>query len=482
MARQLPIGVVGPFSGLDLRRDAAMSDPGSLRVASNVSLLVGGNLARRDALVKICDVNAATVGLYAADGLLRVACPGGQSLQDTRPAEIWYDPVGNGAAYGLTSLADVSAVEIASSATGGKGYPYIVVERDNGRYEHHWLTEIPASAATAVDTLVDLPFDPGRTLVKSNGKLFCDDPSAGVIRFSATTTTPRDWTKARDAGFLTVRQFSAGSQDIRGLSYFKGYVAVLFQDSIQLWQMNADPARTVFISALNGPGTDEPRLTGNVLGDLFYFSRGGFRSLSRSLVTGDDLAEDIGAPIAELTKEATLADPVGFWSEARSQYIAANGTTVYVLTYSPSKDTTGWTTWTLPVAVEHIAENNGILYIRSGDTIYRFDPDAEADPTADVDFHVVTAFQHYGQPGLKKHWKDLDIVQTGDSAVNFGINPNDDTDLCLDSGMNTTDTTFNGGKLALNRVANSLCLDFTGDGIWRLDSAIIGARVLRGRA
>jgi hypothetical protein len=85
---------------------------------------------------------------------------------------------------------------------------------------------------------------------------------------------------------------------------------------------------------------------------------------------------------------------------------------VYVLTYSPSTGTTGWTTWELPVPVEHITENNGKLYIRSGDTVYKFDPGEVADTSGAIDFEVFTAFQHMGYPGRKKRWNSVDIVQT----------------------------------------------------------------------
>ncbi len=482
--RSLPVGVVGEFTGLDLRRDAAMSSQQSLRVASNVDLLVGGNVKRRDALVKVCDVHSSTVGLYAAEGLLRTVCPGGQSLQDTRPTEIWYDPVGDGSAYGLTSLSAFHAIENVSAAAGGKSYPYVVIERDTGRIEHHWLNSDPASSAAAVNTKVVLPFDPGKTLAKSYGKLYADDPSAGVLRYSATTTDPTDWNKKRDAGFLAIRQFSAGSQEVKGLSYFKSFVAVVFQDSIQLWQMNEDPAKIQFISALNGPGTETPRLTSNVLGDLFYFSRGGFRSLARNMVTGDDVAEDLGAPIAELTESQDITTnlPVGLWCESRSQYLAAFGTKVYALTYSPSTGTTGWTTWDLGVPVEHMAENLGVLYVRSGDTVYKFNPDAVLDDGDDqVIFDVFLAYQHYGKPGIKKHWRWFDVVQTGTSQINFAIDANDPTDLELATGINTTDTTFSKGHIAINRTCDALGLKFGGTGLWRLDSVILDARVLGGR-
>lgn len=476
-------GNLGGFTGIDLRRSAATSDPMSLRVGTNVSLTVGKKIASRPRLVKLCDVSSETVGLYSADGLLRTVCPGGQSIQDGRPTEVWYDAIGNGTAYALGTLSKLHAMELAAAGVASKAYPYVCVETTSGRREHHWIDTIPVTSATAVNSLVNLPFDPGKALVKSQNKLFADDPSAGVLRFSATTTTPRDWTKARDAGFLAVRRQSAGSTEIVGLSYFKEYVAVLFQDSIQLWQMNPDPSNIKFVSALNGPGTETPRLTTNVLGDMFYFSRGGFRSLSRSLVTGDNKAEDIGAKVADLTSgiDTTTYEPVSLWAESRSQFLAAFGTTVFVLTYSPSTDSVGWTTWELPVPVEYMTENGSNLYIRSGDTVYVLDEAAEEDTAGPVSFDVALAFQTYGQPRRKKRWETLDVVQDGSSRVNYHLDPKNPDVAEFATGILTTNDTFDRGKIAINRTSDTLGLRFSGTGTWELDSVMIDATVLRGR-
>jgi hypothetical protein len=481
MARKDP-GIVSEFTGLDLRRSPATSDPSSLRRATNVSLEIGQTLKTRPRLVKLCDVSSETVGLYAADGILRTVCPGGQGLQDTRPTEIWYDPIGNGTATTLGTLAKLHAWELAPASTGAKAYPYVCIETTAGRNEHHWLTETPALAATAVNTLVSLPFDPGKALVKSQSKLFADDPSAGVLRFSATNGTPRDWTAARDAGFLAVQRYSGSGDEILGLSYFKEFVAVIFKSSMQLWRMNPDPAAIQFGTALEGPGTETPRLVSNVLGDMVYFSEGGFRSLSRSLVTGDNQAEDIGAKIAALTKEETLdVEPIGLWVESRSQYIAVFGTTAYVLTYSPSTETVGWTTWELPVAIEYLVELDGSLYARAEDTVYIFDEEAAADTAGVVTYDVITAFQTMGAFRRKKAWRTVDLIQTGTSSMNFHLDPNNETTGSLTGGINSTDDTPEHGKIAINRTSNALGFRFTGTGIWELDSVSIDGTVLRGR-
>jgi hypothetical protein len=374
-------------------------------------------------------------------------------------------------------------MELAAAATAGKAYPYVAVENTSGRIEHHWCNAAPVNQADPVDTQVTLPFDPGRCLVKSQNKLFADDPSAGVLRFSATTTDPKDWSKARDAGFLAVRRMSAGATNIVGLSYFKEYVAVIFEDSIQLWKMAPDPAAITFGTALNGPGTEASRVTTNVLGDMFYFSRGGFRSLSRSLVTGDNKAEDIGAKITALTstEDVSAVEPLAIWSEARSQFIAVFGTTVYVLTYSPSTECVGWTTWELPVALEYLVEHDGGLYGRAGDTVYQFSDEVSEDTAGPVTFDVALAFQTMGYAGRKKSFRWVDLVQTGSSRMNFHIDPTNPDVAEFPIGIATSGDTFNGGRIAINRIGDALGFRFSGTGIWELDSVLLDAMTLRGR-
>jgi hypothetical protein len=53
---------------------------------------------------------------------------------------------------------------------------------------------------------------------------------------------------------------------------------------VEIWRVFADPTRSDFgiDKVMDGPGTQAPRSIVNVLGDLFYFSRGGFRSLKQT--------------------------------------------------------------------------------------------------------------------------------------------------------------------------------------------------------
>lgn len=440
----------------------------------NVDLTISGAVKRRDALRKICDVSQYSVGLYSANGYLRAAVPGGQGLQDTRPADVYYDPIGDGTIYALGSLTKVHGVETIGAATVSLAYPYLAVEMSTGRIEHHWLTATPTLATDAVSTKVSLPFDPGKALIKSNNKLFADDPSNGALRFSSTQNGPRDWTRDRDAGYLAVRQYVSGARDITALGYYRGgLVAVMFADAIQLWRMDPDPTKFQLSTVFNGPGSETAGTVCNVLGDLFYFSRGGFRSLSITSTTGESNETDIGALIQELTDaiDTAAVKPVSLWSQARSQFICAFGSAVWVYTYSPLAKTRGWTKWEIPVTVDYMVEHLGEIYIRSGTSVYILDAAQVKDfGTTDVAYDVQTAFQHTKRQGIKKFWKFVDVVMEGATDLTFHINPRSPATPDDPLALKLDDTTYTGGLVGVNTFSDVLSLRFQGTALWRLDS------------
>lgn len=470
------------FHGVDVRNDPAAMDQLAQLRATNVSLLPGGAIERRGGLRKVCDVSQYSVGLYSANGYLRTVVPGGIGLQDTRPPDVFYDPIGDGADYLAGSVVKLHAVETIGSASVSNAFPYVVIERDTGRLEHHWLTAVPTLATDSVSTKVTLPFDPGKALIKSNNKLFANDPSNGVLWYSSTQNGPSDWTAPRDAGFLAVRQFVSGSRDITGLGYYRGgLVAVLFADAIELWKMDPDPTRFQLVTVFNGPGTEVAGTVANVLGDLFYFSRGGFRSLSITSLSGESNETDIGALIQDLTDDIDLdtVKPVCLWSQARSQFLCAFGADVWTYTYSPIAKRRGWTKWTLPSSVDYIVEHLGDLYIRSGNSVYIFDDTQVKDfGTADVTFDVQFPYWHAKRQGNKKYWKFIDTVQAGAANIYFHIDPVNVSAAVNSVGIGVNKTTYTGGLVGVNTISDVMSLRFTGTALWRLDSVTMNFDVL----
>jgi len=418
----------GPWKGVDLRDLEDSADPKTVRTATNVDLATNGTFEERGGLRRVTTVDADSRGLYSVGGWLRCAIAAGHSkpasIQATVP--ILYDALGDGTIYGVTTIDKVTSVT-SWDADGAAGvYPAIVIKRTaaaGGLYEIHWIKDTPVPASVGgpppyvpstdtVTTKVALPFTPGSTIIKIQEKVVAIDNLNGAIRFCSTVNGITDWTTEADAGFLPVIKHATGDRTLQGLSFYDDLMAVMFSDSIQLWQMHPDPAQHRLVRVLNGPGVQAPGSVVNVKGDLFYFSRGTFSSLSRSANDGQLVDGDIGAPI---TPDTTLltADPLGLWSQGSSAYFCFFGATVWRYMHSPSSKLFGWTKYELPVTVDAAVEHLGKIYVRAGADIYRFEKGYADGSTFTVESQALTL----GTPGKWKDIPTMDVTLQGTAAV-----------------------------------------------------------------
>lgn len=267
-------------------------------------------------------------------------------------------------------------------------------------------------------TVVDLPFAPGGALVLAAEKIWANDISTNDTWFSSTINGPTDWVNPGDAGYLPTSRHVSGAQIIEGFGIYNSQLTVFYNRAMQVWQIGADPATHAIVGNVGGAGTEEPRSVANVMGDVFYFSQGGFRSVRATIVTGQLKEADIGAPIQSLTKgfDPSFEDMVSIWSETRSQYISITGTIAYVYTYSPVSELHGWTTWDLPWEVSDVVEVSGQLYFRRAGTaeIYTLDESFVQEPG--FTWSARPAYADNGTGNIK-HWLSMQLNQSGDSYI-----------------------------------------------------------------
>lgn len=433
----MPSKSFGNWRGVDARPLAEAQDMRTLRSAINVDLLNDGSLVERDGLRLVATVHSESKGLYSIGGSLRAAAPAGHSLAGSTQADvpIVYDFIGDGTVYGSSSIARVASVSTWGSDPAYGLYPYLVIELSTGVYEHHWCKDTPVPdvngtpppayipSADPVSTKITLPFTPGESVLKIQEKMCAIDNVNGTVRFCSTLNGVEDWDRVSDAGFLPVLRHVTGDRTIRGLSYYDSMMAVAFEDSIQLWEMNPDPARHQLIRVLNGPGIQYPGSMANVRGDLFYFSRGAFSALKVAGITGQLTSGDIGAEISPLTESLAATRPIGLWSQARSAYYCAFGSVVWRYISNPRVKMAGWTKYELPVTVDNFVEHQGELYIRSGTSVYRFERgyDDGSSWTVDLPFFNAGTTDN-------KLWQTLDLMQRGSSTISGCCTPNSPTD------------------------------------------------------
>ncbi len=361
--------------GLDTR-PSLKDDDFSLITGDNLQVLPGGSLTLRPALVRFADVHEQSVGLYSRGGYLRCVVPSGLSLQELAPTGFIYDGIGRGGSFDYSDKIDqVLAVETFGTSPVSGPHGYLAIKRsDSDVIEHHWVKQPPSSFASFTDTYIRLPFQPGRSLSKVGEKILAPDPANGYLRYCSTLNGPSDWTAVGDAGFEAVLQYVSGSREIIALGVHRGLAAVFFADAVQLWFLDADPANNQLRQVLYGPGTEFPGSVVNIYGDAHFLGRGGFSNLENAKITGEALYADIGDRIKTLSASIQSTDtPIGVWSQKRAQWLLAVGTTIYCYANYPRAGTTSWMRWVLPVSVDAIAENEGTVYVRSGDVVYRLD-------------------------------------------------------------------------------------------------------------
>lgn len=469
MAREPHVG----FNGIDVRKLTNASDPRSFRKATNIDLTIAGGARARDPFTAIATVDANSVGLYALGGQLRCIVPGGQNISP--PPGILYDRIGDGGTDYTGHIAAVTAAETIGTdvATGIK--PYLVIQKDDGTYEHHWIQAPVWPITTMPNTKVVLPFRPGPHLIKMVQKLWATDTYDNAVRYSSVTNGPTDWTFPNDAGELPIGAHISGNRQISGLGAIEGRLAVFLEDAVEVWTVFADPTNPNFgiYKVMNGPGTQAPRSVVNVLGDLFYFSQGGFRSLKQNLLTGQFREGDLGARIQPLTKSidptAVGSRPIALWSQSRQQYLCAIGSTMYALTYSMEADkaVSGWTTWAMPAVVEYIVELDGELYFRAGNTIYQAVKGGATTLENGYNFDLRFQFGDQGDPLVAKDYHFLNVKQSGLSTVHFYDDVrNPDVPIDTD-GLATSDQDT--GYIPLGIRTEMLGVGFTGTQPFQLE-------------
>lgn len=342
-------------------------------------------------------------------------------------------------------------------------------------------------------TKVGTPYTPGRALTLIGTKLFASDTDTNNVPFSSSINGPSDWTNPGDAGVLPTSVHTGGDQSVQGLGVFNGQLTVFYDTSLQVWRVGADPVNHALVGSVGSAGTRMPRSITNVLGDVFYFSDGGFHSVSTVVVTGQLKPDDIGVFVRDQTRKI---DPrsqtmISGWSVGLSSYYnivndPTTGTAVmWVYTLSPMSKTADWSTWQLPIAVADTAEREGLLYLRTPTgAVWVFDPDylQESNFTwsattnfMDAHFPRMTMLD-MGFPLREKMWRAVRGSQVGTARWAVCTDPSNIAGSQI--ALGTVSGTFNDhGLLFIGVAANRLAFQWSGTGFWKLDEMHVDIQV-----
>lgn len=391
--------------GIDLRKGASVSDANRLREMKNAYVTTGLATQKRPGLVKVADLEAGTKGLFAAFGKLHTFYGSGTITHANTLFQA------NRVQYsgGARPVADVPYADVFNA------YLYCAVQYDNGAIEHHYLD----GAATTHVADANCPDTNG--VVKLASKLFAIN--GDTVRF-CKTGNPRDWSTVNDAGFLPTGLNSRGDRSANALGIYQNKLVVLTRDGAQVWVVDPDPTAMKLDTIVENVGTSFPKSVANVAGDLYFLSDYGFRSITTLQLTNNLADVDVGSPIDSLVRPETKVAgvfPRAFYFYGTGQYICAIGNQLFVYSISRTAKIAAWSRYFLPSSVDAFAELGQELYIRSGNAVYKLDPNVSTDDGLQFEVLLDLPYMDLKTPGQMKRIYGADLVMDGRCEFSIGF-------------------------------------------------------------
>jgi hypothetical protein len=158
---------------------------------------------------------------------------------------------------------------------------------------------------------------------------------------------PTQWEQqGPGAGFVKYLSYLGAQDVVNAFGQLQGRLAVFARRTIQLWNVDADPANFSLVQQLDNIGTAYP-LSVQELGDFdaLFLDDTGYRSLRSREVTLNAYVDDIGSAVDELAQADLLANntPVcGIVDPSTKNYWCVLNGKVYVLSRHPAGKVTAW--------------------------------------------------------------------------------------------------------------------------------------------
>ena len=403
--------------GLDLRKDAAVSDANRLREMRNAYVTTGLTTAKRPGFTKVLTLESGTKGLFAAFGKLHTFYGNG-SVSHANPLFQSHKVAPNS---GDKDIKEVWYSEVFNN------FLYVAVEYTDGTINHHYL-DGNASGTQITDT--NCPNT--RACFKMQSKIFAVGKDGDVVRFCATGR-PRDWTAESDAGFIPTGMNARGDRTATALGLQRGRLAVLMRDSCQLWTVDPDPSSMGLYDAVENVGSSYPKTVCNVSNDLYFLSDYGVRSIATQAYTENLVDQDIGSPIDSLIREELIEieksgiEPRSFYFYGTGQYVLCIKNHLYVYSVSKTSKIAAWSHYYTDFDVDAVAELGKKLYIRSGDDVYLLDESNNTDNGVVYEVMIELPWMDFKTPGELKMVTGIDVVMEGSAYISLGFDSRDTT-------------------------------------------------------
>lgn len=395
--------------GVDLRKDAAVSDANRLREMKNAYVTTGLTTAKRPGFVKVGTLEPGTKGLFAAFGKLHTFYGNGT----VKHSNTLFEAHKVAPKAGEKPIADVWYTDVFNN------FLYTAVEYEDGTVLHHYLD----GTSTQIE---DENCPHTKACYKMQSKIFAVGKNGDVVRFCAATK-PRDWSTTSDAGFIPTGMNARGDRTAVALGLQRGRLAVLTRDSCQLWTVDPDPNNMGLYDTVENVGSSYPKTVTNVGGDLYFLSDYGVRSVTTQAYTDNLIDADVGSPIDKLVRQS-MSDsetrgvvPRSFYFYGTGQYVLCFGNHLYVYSISRTSRIAAWSEYLIGFDVDAVAELGKKLYFRSGDDVYVLDEESHTDGGIQYEVLIEMPWMNLKKPGELKMVQGVDAVLEGAAYLSIGF-------------------------------------------------------------
>lgn len=260
-----------------------------------------------------------------------------------------------------------------------------------------------------------------------------------LLQFSGTgNASGWNTTLNAGAGFLNLSTADAGSANLTGIEVFQGGLAILSERVVQIYFIREDASLNNLLQTLKNTGTSSPRSVlayGDI--DVFYLSDSGVRSIRARAPSNAAFVNDIGTTIDAYIREdregitdEQIQKAVAVIEPLDGRYMLAVGRKIYVLSYFPSSQISGWTAYTIPFEIDDFSVLGDKLYARSGDDVYLYGGDDNLTYD-DTEMFVQLPFINGGRAGTGKQVQSIDISSEGTWYAEALINPRNSADRLI---------------------------------------------------
>lgn len=424
-------------AGLDRRKMAASSVPGSLQTCSNAHITRGGEIEKRRAFVPTYSLPPGqTYGLEGAAGTLYTF---GSDASPAVPVGITYQQLAHGGGSSMNGM-------VAAEFFDGKVFS--VARYANGDVLHFYdgtqVAHFTAASGAAVA---------GKRLTSVltfGSKLY--GTAESVLHFS-NIDNPTNWIDgvAPDvgAGFKNMANQSSGSETLTGLGKYQNLMAVFARRNTQLWALDVNEVNNTQRQVLSNIGTFAPRSIVS-FGDLdtFFLTDTGVRSLRAAASSDRAGVSDVGTPIDEELNEylKTLtvdqqAAAVAAIDPQDGRYVLAIGTRCYVFSHYTDGRVSAWSRYDLDYTISDLVSSDGKLWARAGNTVYLFGGQSGSEYDSST-VTVETPYIDGRQIATFKQFFGFDLVCEGEWTVYMNTDPDQPeewSEIAIVNGVTVSD-------------------------------------------